>query len=72
MTNDVVLPETMAPETVVDETPLTEQESDAGLDLRQLRELVGLVDYDASADPFPVTGWDASVFVVGKATQGAP
>jgi 4-hydroxyphenylpyruvate dioxygenase len=71
MTNDVVLPETMAPETVVDETPLTEQESDAGLDLRQLRELVGLVDYDASADPFPVTGWDAIVFVVGNATQAA-
>ncbi|HEX4700279.1 MAG TPA: 4-hydroxyphenylpyruvate dioxygenase, partial [Actinomycetes bacterium] len=37
----------------------------------QLRQLVGLVEYDATADPFPVTGWDAVVFVVGNATQSA-
>jgi len=43
----------------------------AHLDLDQLRRLVGLVDYDASADPFPVTGWDAVVWVVGNATQTA-
>ncbi|MFN8097296.1 MAG: 4-hydroxyphenylpyruvate dioxygenase [Dermatophilaceae bacterium] len=56
---------------VLPEVPLTEQETEAGLDLRQLRELVGLVEYDASKDPFPVTGWDAIVFVVGNATQTA-
>ncbi|MGL5857703.1 MAG: 4-hydroxyphenylpyruvate dioxygenase [Angustibacter sp.] len=50
---------------------LTSQERLAALDLDQLRQLVGLVDYDASADPFPVTGWDAVVFVVGNATQTA-
>jgi 4-hydroxyphenylpyruvate dioxygenase len=50
---------------------LTDQERDAGLDLQRLKELVGLVDYDASADPFPVTGWDAVVFIVGNATQAA-
>ena len=50
---------------------LTDQERDAGLNLQQLKELVGLVDYDADKDPFPVTGWDALVFVVGNATQAA-
>jgi len=51
--------------------PLTAQEHQADLDLSQLEQLVGLVDYDASADPFPVTGWDAVVLVVGNATQAA-
>ncbi|HWE91149.1 MAG TPA: 4-hydroxyphenylpyruvate dioxygenase [Pseudonocardiaceae bacterium] len=37
----------------------------------RLRQLVGLVDYDASTDPFPVLGLDAVVFVVGNATQTA-
>ncbi|WP_156754845.1 4-hydroxyphenylpyruvate dioxygenase [Actinokineospora pegani] len=37
----------------------------------QLRQLVGLVDYDASRDPFPVRAMDAVVFVVGNATQTA-
>jgi 4-hydroxyphenylpyruvate dioxygenase len=50
---------------------LTEQETQAGLDLQQLQQLVGLVDYDEAKDPFPVTGWDAIVFVVGNATQAA-
>ena len=50
---------------------LTEQERQAELDLEQLKQLVGLVEYDESADPFPVTGWDAVVFVVGNATQAA-
>ena len=50
---------------------LTEQETEAGLDLQQLQQLVGLVDYDEAKDPFPVTGWDAIVFVVGNATQAA-
>ncbi|MFI6868148.1 4-hydroxyphenylpyruvate dioxygenase [Nocardia sp. NPDC050406] len=36
-----------------------------------LRRLVGLVDHDAAADPFPVLGWDALVWVVGNATQTA-
>jgi 4-hydroxyphenylpyruvate dioxygenase len=50
---------------------LTPQERDANLDLEQLKQLVGLVEYDESKDPFPVTGWDAIVFVVGNATQAA-
>src|ERR1700759_4391134 len=37
----------------------------------QLKQLVGLVDYDSSADPFPVRALDAVVFVVGNATQTA-
>ncbi|AKT51476.1 4-hydroxyphenylpyruvate dioxygenase [Arsenicicoccus sp. oral taxon 190] len=50
---------------------LTPQERDADLDLNQLKQLVGLVEYDEATDPFPVTGWDAIVFVVGNATQTA-
>ncbi|MFD2419158.1 4-hydroxyphenylpyruvate dioxygenase [Amycolatopsis pigmentata] len=37
----------------------------------QLRQLVGLVDHDATADPFPVRAMDAVVFAVGNATQTA-
>jgi 4-hydroxyphenylpyruvate dioxygenase len=37
----------------------------------QLRQLVGLVDYDETRDPFPVKALDAVVFVVGNATQTA-
>ncbi|MGW5055146.1 4-hydroxyphenylpyruvate dioxygenase [Actinokineospora sp. NPDC004072] len=37
----------------------------------QLRQLVGLVDYDESRDPFPVKSMDAVVFVCGNATQTA-
>ncbi|HYG94441.1 MAG TPA: 4-hydroxyphenylpyruvate dioxygenase [Nocardioides sp.] len=48
---------------------LTDAEKLAKLDLEQLRELVGLVEYDASSDPFPVTGWDALVWAVGNAVQ---
>jgi 4-hydroxyphenylpyruvate dioxygenase len=48
---------------------LTSQERLAELDLDQLRQLVGLVAYDADGDPFPVTGWDAIVWAVGNATQ---
>ncbi len=50
---------------------LTPQERQADLDLAQLKQLVGLVEYDESTDRFPVTGWDAIVFVVGNATQTA-
>ncbi|QRY44240.1 4-hydroxyphenylpyruvate dioxygenase [Mycolicibacterium boenickei] len=50
---------------------LTDQEKQARLDVNQLKQLVGLVDYDLSNDPFPVTGWDAIVFVVGNATEAA-
>ncbi|MEH3068727.1 MAG: 4-hydroxyphenylpyruvate dioxygenase [Aeromicrobium erythreum] len=52
-------------------TALTGSERLAELDLDQLRQLVGLVEYDASHDPFPVTGWDAVVWAVGNATQAA-
>lgn len=50
---------------------LTPDEFQADLTLDQLRQLVGLVEYDAANDVFPVTGWDAIVFVVGNATQAA-
>jgi 4-hydroxyphenylpyruvate dioxygenase len=50
---------------------LTPQERQADLTLDQLKQLVGLVEYDEERDPFPVTGWDAIVFVVGNATQTA-
>ena len=49
----------------------TLDEISADLTLEQLKQLVGLVDYDASKDPFPVTAMDAVVFVVGNATQTA-
>ena len=50
---------------------LTPEEVQADLTLEQLKQLVGLVEYDETKDPFPVTGWDAIVFVVGNATQTA-
>jgi 4-hydroxyphenylpyruvate dioxygenase len=50
---------------------LTGDELKAHLTLEQLKELVGLVEYDASRDPFPVTGMDAIGFVLGNATQAA-
>ena len=50
---------------------LTDDERLADLTPDQLRQLIGLVDYDAADDPFPVTGWDAVVWVVGNATQTA-
>ncbi|MFN6548604.1 4-hydroxyphenylpyruvate dioxygenase [Mycolicibacterium nivoides] len=53
------------------EQTLTNEERLAGLDLEQLRQLVGLVQYDSSTDPFPLIGWDAMVWVVGNATQTA-
>ena len=45
---------------------LTADELKADLTVEQLKQLVGLVDYDASSDPFPVTAMDAVGFVVGK------
>ena len=33
--------------------------------------LTGVVAHDISADPFPVTGWDAVVWASGNATQAA-
>ena len=62
MTSDTAAHSTLA---------LTDEERLAELDLESLQQLVGLVDYDATTDPFPVTGWDAVVFVVGNATQTA-
>jgi 4-hydroxyphenylpyruvate dioxygenase len=53
------------------EQTLTDQERLADLDLDQLKQLVGLVEYDSEGDPFPVTGWDAAVWVVGNATQAS-
>ena len=52
-------------------TVLTHEEEQAGLTLEQLKQLVGLVEYDASRDPFPVTAMDCVGFVVGNATQTA-
>jgi 4-hydroxyphenylpyruvate dioxygenase len=48
--------------------PATEPETD---DPGDLSRLLGLVEHDPAADPFPVTGLDAVVFVVGNATQTA-
>lgn len=56
---------------MTDTAHLTLQEREADLDAAQLKQLVGLVEYDADNDPFPVTGWDAIVFVSGNATQSA-
>ena len=53
------------------ERVLTDDERLADLSLEQLKQLVGLVEYDEQSDPFPVTGWDAIVWVVGNATQAA-
>jgi len=50
---------------------LTPEEKAADLDLEQLKQLVGLVPYDETSDPFPVTALDGVVFVVGNATQAA-
>jgi len=62
--------------TTTRETPstggaLTEDELKADLTVDQLKQLVGLVEYDEEGDVFPVTGWDAIVFCVGNATQTA-
>ena len=57
--------------TELTDTGLTDTEAQAGLAPGELRELVGLVDYDESADPFPVTALDAVVWVTGNATQTA-
>jgi 4-hydroxyphenylpyruvate dioxygenase len=53
------------------EQTLNDDERLAQLDLDQLKQLVGLVEYDESADPFPVSGWDSLVWVVGNAVQTA-
>ncbi|MCA1781221.1 MAG: 4-hydroxyphenylpyruvate dioxygenase [Intrasporangiaceae bacterium] len=50
---------------------LTASEHQAGLTAAELAQLVGLVEHDESKDLFPVTGWDAVVFIVGNATQAA-
>ncbi|ASO18418.1 4-hydroxyphenylpyruvate dioxygenase [Actinoalloteichus hoggarensis] len=50
---------------------LDQQSSIDDVSYDQLRQLVGLVDYDESRDPFPVKAMDAVVFVVGNATQSA-
>jgi 4-hydroxyphenylpyruvate dioxygenase len=50
---------------------LTPEEREAQLTVERLKQLVGLVDYDESTDPFPVTAMDAVVFVSGNATQSA-
>jgi 4-hydroxyphenylpyruvate dioxygenase len=52
-------------------TSLTPDEMRADLTLDQLKQLVGLVEYDASRDPFPVTAMDSIGFMVGNATQTA-
>ena len=53
------------------EQTLTDSERLAHLDSATLKQLVGLVEYDAAGDPFPVSGWDAIVWACGNATQAA-
>ncbi|TJZ79549.1 4-hydroxyphenylpyruvate dioxygenase [Rhodococcus oryzae] len=50
---------------------LTPRERAAHLRANDLHRLVGLVEHDDAADPFPVVGIDAVVFVCGNATQSA-
>ncbi|MGI8869624.1 MAG: 4-hydroxyphenylpyruvate dioxygenase [Mycobacteriales bacterium] len=50
---------------------LTDQERLAHLSVEQLRDLVGLVEYDATRDPFPIIGWDSLRWTAGNATQSA-
>jgi 4-hydroxyphenylpyruvate dioxygenase len=50
---------------------LSNEERLAGLSEHDLRQLIGLVDHDPHDDPFPISGWDAMVWVVGNATQTA-
>jgi 4-hydroxyphenylpyruvate dioxygenase len=50
---------------------LTPDEREAALTVDRLKELVGLVEYDETRDPFPVTAMDAVVLVSGNATQSA-
>ena len=50
---------------------LTAREQEADLTVERLKQLVGLVPYDESSDPFPVTAMDAIVMVAGNATQSA-
>src|SRR5690242_301781 len=62
--------------TTTHETPstggaLTAEERKADLTLDQLKQLVGLVEYDPTNDPFPVTAQDYVGFVVGNAPQTA-
>ena len=63
--------DTMPPAATALTDDRTQQEREADLDLEQLKQLVGLVEYDENTDVFPVTGWDAIVFVAGNATQSA-
>ncbi|MBB3083763.1 4-hydroxyphenylpyruvate dioxygenase [Geodermatophilus sabuli] len=53
------------------EQVLTDDERLAELSAEQLRQLVGLVEHDPATDPFPVSGWDALVWICGNATQTA-
>ena len=48
---------------------LTDQEKLAGLQLDELKQLVGLVEYDDDRDAFPVTGWDSISWICGNATN---
>jgi 4-hydroxyphenylpyruvate dioxygenase len=56
---------------MIGERTLDDDERLADLDRDRLRQLVGLVEYDASRDPFPVSGWDSLVWIVGNAVQTA-
>jgi 4-hydroxyphenylpyruvate dioxygenase len=56
---------------MIGERILDDDERLADLDRDRLRQLVGLVEYDASRDPFPVSGWDSLVWIVGNAVQTA-
>src|SRR6476661_6048663 len=71
MGNDLLSSRTRAQGCVMTSVDLTPEEREAHLTVERLKQLVGLVDYDESTDPFPVVAMDAIVFVAGNATQSA-
>lgn len=50
---------------------VTSEEEFSNLDFGQSEPSVGAIEHEPSADPFPVNGWDAVVWVVGNAIQTA-
>lgn len=54
-----------------EQAQLTSEEIQSDMTFESLKQLVGLVEYDETADVFPVSGMDGLGFIVGNATQTA-